>query len=68
MSLARLHPPHFAADAGSLYESISSDVIVIHMNPSRDGVLILYVSRKGVELAQRSYFTDQQMERPSCNT
>lgn len=63
MILARLHRPHFAADARSLYESIPDDAIVVHMNPSRDGVLMLYVSRKGVELARPSHFTDQRMEK-----
>ncbi|KAH7021968.1 hypothetical protein EDB80DRAFT_877521 [Ilyonectria destructans] len=63
MILARLHRPHSAADARSLYESIPDDAIVIHMISSRDGALMLYVSCKGVELARPSYFTDQQIER-----
>jgi CHAT domain-containing protein len=63
MILARLHRPHFAADARSLYESIPDDAMVVHMNPSRDGVLVLYISRKGVELTRPSGFTDQRMER-----
>ncbi|KAH7139870.1 CHAT domain-containing protein [Dactylonectria estremocensis] len=63
MILARLHQPHFAANATKLYMAIPEDAIVVHINPSRDGVLILYISRKGIELARLSSFTDQRMER-----
>ncbi|KAK3301888.1 CHAT domain-containing protein, partial [Chaetomium strumarium] len=62
MILNQLHRPHFAADTGALYEAIPEDALAIHMNPSRDGVLVLYISSKGVELARPSSFTDQQME------
>ncbi|KAH7261551.1 hypothetical protein BKA59DRAFT_447807 [Fusarium tricinctum] len=47
--LARLHQPHFAANATKLYMAIPEDAIVVHINLLRDGVLIL--------------FTDQRMER-----
>lgn len=63
MILARLHPPHFAADVRLLYASIPNDAIAVHINPSRDGVLILYISCKGIELARLSSFTDKQMDR-----
>ncbi|KAL2127636.1 hypothetical protein VTI74DRAFT_10377 [Chaetomium olivicolor] len=63
MIIERLHRAHFAADTRRLYESIPEDALAIHINPSRDGVLVLYISRRGVELARPSSFTDQRMER-----
>jgi len=63
MILARLHQPHFNAEVGSLYESIPDDAVVIHINLSRDGVLLLYITHNGVEQTRISNLTDQHLER-----
>ncbi|KAJ4297253.1 hypothetical protein N0V88_004171 [Collariella sp. IMI 366227] len=62
MILARLHRPHFAATAARLYEAVPEDALVVHINPSRDGTLILYISRKGIELTRTSCLTDQDID------
>src|SRR3569833_503593 len=63
MILSRLYRPHFAASASCLYESIPENAITVHVNPSRDGVLILYITRECIQLVRHNAFTDQQMEK-----
>ncbi|KAH7009342.1 CHAT domain-containing protein [Microdochium trichocladiopsis] len=61
--LQEFHTPHFRTDLATRYSAISDGTVVVHINPSRQGTLILYITHDGIELAHSSLLTDQQMER-----
>ncbi|KFY97541.1 hypothetical protein V500_02027 [Pseudogymnoascus sp. VKM F-4518 (FW-2643)] len=53
----------WTTDVTQLYQSIPADAIVVHINISRDGLLVLGVTDSGVELVHTSDTTDIEMQR-----
>lgn len=53
----------WTTDVTQLYQSIPADTIVVHINISRDGLLVLGITNLGVKLVHTSDTSDVEMQR-----